>query len=428
MRLNPLPGKGSLALGSLALGLLLFLCAQRPWIVSILFFVLAAAASTLVLVAARQDVMRCVQMRRRLQIWRFRLTTLRRRPVTVLEFHAATVAAYEARRFRRALRPAELQQLAQHAGFPLPAAVSLATCLEAAERSRHAAAELPQALQRISLVGIPPWRFRFYLWWFQSHMNTLELVRREWEQQEPQLIGGFSVSRSTAAAMLFRRPKGTCLLRLGMEAGGLIVSVRPDNARLREEQRTLESYIGSVSVESLAGGAYLLAAEAALPPEQRRREGQVMHVYVPDSSLVQHGGLLACLMHMRHTQHLLSPTTGQVLPTVQAFRPLLPPPNGSLTLLAEQREQLLQQALQALAHPAEGETGEEARRVRQQMVERLRQQLAQARAQLAQQAQQAQQRSSGRLRRSRRLAAAAPAPAPDESEVEMEWRALLRSN
>lgn len=58
-----------------------------------------------------------------------------------------------------------------------------------------------------------------------------------------------------------------------------------------DEQRTLESYIGSVSVASLAGGAYQLAAEADLPPERRRREGQVMHVYLPDSSLAQHGGL-----------------------------------------------------------------------------------------------------------------------------------------
>lgn len=346
-----------------------------------------------------------MQIRRRIQIWRFRLTTLRRRPVTLHEFHSATTAAYAARRFRRPLHPAELQQLACHAGFPLAAAVSLAACLEAAERCSQGAAELQQSLKRISLVGIPPWRFYFYLWWFtrwghrnehgrtplltalvcmhakaprrllpgasrlarrgnraaaeratqlhaapampalwapayakpgmqcaggfappshscmqntpalvpwvcrpacRSHLNTLELVRREWEHQEPQLIGGFDLSRSTAVAMLFRRPKvclpsslcppqaqhalprsavrlasllfhaslalnlltcsrfqacllshplqqshpvapascllpnplslplqGTCMLRLGMEAGGLIVSVRPDNARLQ---------------------------------------------------------------------------------------------------------------------------------------------------------------------------------------------------
>ncbi len=47
-----------------------------------------------------------------------------------------------------------------------------------------------------------------------------------------------------------------------------------------------------MSVASLAGGAYQLAAEANLPPEQRRREGQVMHIYLPDGSLAQHDGLL----------------------------------------------------------------------------------------------------------------------------------------
>lgn len=107
-----------------------------------------------------------MQVRRRVQVWRYRLTTLRRRPVTLHEFYAATTAAYSARRFRRQLRPVELQQLACHAGFPLPAAVSLAACLEAAEPSRGAA-KLQQSLQRISLVGITPWRFRFFLWWFK---------------------------------------------------------------------------------------------------------------------------------------------------------------------------------------------------------------------------------------------------------------------
>ncbi|KAL4439392.1 hypothetical protein ABPG77_008721 [Micractinium sp. CCAP 211/92] len=415
----------SLVSGVLLLVSLLFQGMQTPLLVSILLLVFISVASTLawLWLTAKRDVMRFVQIRRRMQIWRFRLTTLRRRPVTLHEFHSATTAAYAARRFRRPLHPAELQQLACHAGFPLAAAVSLAACLEAAERCSQGAAELQQSLKRISLVGIPPWRFYFYLWWFTSHLNTLELVRREWEHQEPQLIGGFDLSRSTAVAMLFRRPKGTCMLRLGMEAGGLIVSVRPDNARLQEEPRTLESYIGSVSVASLAGGAYQLAAEANLPPEQRRREGQVMHIYLPDGSLAQHDGLLGCLTHMRHTRHLLCPASGEVVPTVQALRP---PPASSTTLLTEQREELLQQALQELVQPAEVAGDEETQRVMQHMVERLQQQLAQRRAQQAERAEQARQRSLSRPRRSRRPAPAPAAPAPHDSALDVEWRALLR--
>lgn len=132
-----------------------------------------------------------------------------------------------------------------------------------------------------------------------------------------------------------------------------------------------------------------------------------------------------CLTQIRHTQHLLSPASGQVTPSVQAFAPLLPPPASSLTLLAKQREQLLQQALQELARPAQGEEDGEARRVRQQLVEHLQQQLAQQRAQ---QAQQAHQRASRRARRAHQPAPAAAAPAQGVSAAGTEWAALLRDS
>ncbi len=130
-----------------------------------------------------------------------------------------------------------------------------------------------------------------------------------------------------------------------------------------------------------------------------------------------------CLTHMRHTRHLLCPASGEVVPTVQALRP---PPASSTTLLTEQREELLQQALQELVQPAEVAGDEETQRVMQHMVERLQQQLAQRRAQQAERAEQARQRSLGRPRRSRRPAPAPAAPAPHDSALDVEWRALLR--
>lgn len=131
-------------------------------------------------------------------------------------------------------------------------------------------------------------------------------------------------------------------------------------------------------------------------------------------------------MHMRHTQNLLCPGSGEVVPTAQAFSTQLPPPPGSLTLLAEQRERLLREALEELARPGEGEGDEEARRVRQRMVEHLQQQLAQRRAQQADQAQRARRRALKRARRARQAAPPASALAADDSAVDTEWRALLR--
>lgn len=41
----------------------------------------------------------------------------------------------------------------------------------------------------------------------RSQLSTLELVRDDWEQLSPLLICGFDVTRASAEALLFRRPK-----------------------------------------------------------------------------------------------------------------------------------------------------------------------------------------------------------------------------
>lgn len=139
----------------------------------------------------------------------------------------------------------------------------------------------------------------------RSHLITLSMLRIEWEHESPLLICGFDITRETADALLFRRPKvgrpavdrgcqlaascrpspaaagwlwfpvlcsykllgkdpamqhavcnagrmarharaskrsicccclhlpqGTCLVRLGQEVGGVIVSLRPDKPSL----------------------------------------------------------------------------------------------------------------------------------------------------------------------------------------------------
>lgn len=148
--------------------------------------------------------------------------------------------------------------------------------------------------------------------------------------------------------------QGTCLVRLGQEVGGVIVSLRPDKALLpgeclrllagrgalrpslqgqgpraphapympvrsapssrlssptsptcstahtcfpppcprpAVEERTVESYYSSVSAAQLVGAAHVLEAQRWLLDRLKGREGSVVHVYVPNSSLRQHKGL-----------------------------------------------------------------------------------------------------------------------------------------
>ena len=159
---------------------------------------------------------------------------------------------------------------------------------------RRRARAPPLAAPPVPEAGIPAWRYRYFMWWLFSQLHTLCLLRAEWEQaDQPRLVCGFDCVRPTADAMLFRRAKvgracagwrgaccrrpaaaagpphacaaagqccacpatpacprrtparrlpatgarppplqGTCLVRLGQEVGGVIVSLRPDKATL----------------------------------------------------------------------------------------------------------------------------------------------------------------------------------------------------
>ena len=59
-----------------------------------------------------------------------------------------------------------------------------------------------------------------------------------------------------------------------------------------DQRRTTESYYSSISVEQLAGQVYEMAEQPWRPEQRKRREGAVVHVYVPNSSLRMLGGLL----------------------------------------------------------------------------------------------------------------------------------------
>ncbi|PSC68955.1 FLUORESCENT IN BLUE chloroplastic-like isoform X3 [Micractinium conductrix] len=339
-----------------------------------------------------------VQVRRRTQVLWFYATTLRSSRASLRDFHAHASAAYATCGFERALAPREWEQLALHASFPPAAAAALARCLREAtadgeeasgaglataaaaadndDGSQHGgpAAERPAdraaprrrplqqqlQLQRLSQVTVPAWRMKYFLFWFNSHLETLQLLRAEWEQQSPQLVCGFDLTRVSATAMLFRRPKGTCMVRLGMEVGGVIVSLRPDKHTLPDQRRTTESYYSSISVEQLAGQVYEMAEQPWRPEQRKRREGAVVHVYVPNSSLRMLGGLLGCLRRMRHTKLFLDASAGEVLSTGRAFRLLHPPPRPTTAQL----HALGQEVVQRLQHRKQqaGQLSEEAQR------------------------------------------------------------------
>lgn len=169
------------------------------------------------------------QMRRRLQQLRFYITTIDRRRVPLADFFTGVCAAYAACRFARQLTPGDVLQLALVAGFPPAAADALhaqvaaeqaaAAALQAAAAShepppaqaalqhRQPRQQQQQPQRRLPSVGIPAWRYRYFLWWLRSHLATLRLLRDDWEQQAPQLIAGFDVHRHSADALLFRRGK-----------------------------------------------------------------------------------------------------------------------------------------------------------------------------------------------------------------------------
>lgn len=164
------------------------------------------------------------QERRHLyKLW-FRLTCLcRRRPITLWDLHSGIAAAYARHGFARQLTPAEWVQLALNAGYP-PSAAALMPDI-AAERAElgHGAPERTRcsggAWQRrrpplaavppvpAAHAGIPAWRYRYFMWWLHSQLDTLCLLRAEWEADRPHLICGFDCGRPTADAMLFRRAK-----------------------------------------------------------------------------------------------------------------------------------------------------------------------------------------------------------------------------
>ena len=58
-----------------------------------------------------------------------------------------------------------------------------------------------------------------------------------------------------------------------------------------DEPRSQESYYSSVNVVQLVGAAYQAAEQAWLPVRRKLREGSVVHVYLPNSSLRLQGGL-----------------------------------------------------------------------------------------------------------------------------------------
>jgi hypothetical protein len=281
------------------------------------------------------DGMLWVQVRRRLVVLRFFLFTLRRnKPVPLDAVYAAVTATYAASGFTRQLGPDEVAQLALQAGFSQPAAAALraravadaavqAQARNAGEDAKLTtllAAQRSGAARRLPTVTIPRWRLKYFMWWLHSHLHTLNILRTEWEHESPLLICGFDVTRDAADALLFRRPKGTCLVRLGQQVGGVIVSLRPDKPSLAAEPRTQESYYSSVSVSQLVGAAYQAAEQAWLPVRRKLREGSVVHVYLPDASLRQQGGLWGCLRRMRHTKFLLDVPAGEVTHTSKAFQ------------------------------------------------------------------------------------------------------------
>lgn len=142
------------------------------------------------------------QVRRRLHVALFYLTSLRRGRVTLEGFYGGVSAAYAACGFRRQLTPLDLQQLALRADFPSAAAGRLqAWAAEAAaERSggggsQRAADEEPPPGQRrlewqqrrgqqrppgLPSVGIPTWRYRYFMWWLKRWGGGREQRVRGW--------------------------------------------------------------------------------------------------------------------------------------------------------------------------------------------------------------------------------------------------------
>lgn len=370
------------------------------WLLGISMILAAALAVVAAVVFAyKLEGMVWVQMQRRMQLLRFYATSLLQKPVTLHAYQAGLAATYSACGFTRQLAPAEVMQLALRAGFSPAAATTLARSLPAAAGSSHDAAgcSRQQTPHFLPTVAIPAWRYKYFMWWLSSHLKTLQLVSDEWEQQSPQLICGFDVTRAAAEAMLFRRPKGTCLVRLGMEVGGIIVSLRPDKASLPATERTPESYFNSVSAAELAGGAYELAQQHWMPERRAVREGAVVHVFIPDASLGLHGTLWGCLHRMRHTKTFLDASTGEALPSSAAFKQPQPKPTprqlnawrrqllAEQDLLAEQLPPQQQQQQQQQAPTATGQRRESVRqRAAQQQAEEMQQQRSQQQLELRQ--------------------------------------------
>lgn len=95
-------------------------------------------------------------------------------------------------------------------------------------------------------------------------------------------------------------PGGDSLvLSLPVHLPGPAVALPPPDLRLHpcnllppaDEPRSQESYYSSVNVLQLVGAAYQAAEQAWLPVRRKLREGSVVHVYLPDSSLRLQGGL-----------------------------------------------------------------------------------------------------------------------------------------